>query len=317
MRCLRVGFTMEAVARGGRALSWRDRLEDRRVLAPVLIGPAVLFVVLLVGGPFLLALYLSFTNAIAGSLEGDWIGFRNFTREWSNPIFRDALKNTFIFVFASQAIVLVGAKILANFLIRDFRGKWFLRFLIILPWAAPIALGVIGWKWVFDSLYSTINWTGRALGLVEPLNNPQWVGEPTLAMASIIAVHAWRLLPFATIIILAGLAGIPREIDDAAAVDGATGWRKMVYVTIPMLLPIMTIAVLFGIVFTATDMVVVFLLTNGGPFNSTQMITTWAFQTGILGGSLGAGAAVSLFLFPILLGVSVLMLLFARRSEVT
>lgn len=308
---------MEAVARGPRARQGlKDRLEDRRVLAPVLIGPAVLFVVLLVGGPFVLAVYLSFTNAVAGSLEGDFIGLRNFVREWNNPVFRDALGNTFIFVFASQAIVLVLAKILANFLIRDFRGKWFLRFLIILPWAAPIALGVIGWKWIFDSLYSTINWTGRALGMISPLEDPQWVGEPTLAMGAIVAVHAWRLLPFATIIILAGLAGIPREIDDAAAVDGATGWRKMLYVTIPMVLPIMTIAVLFGIVFTATDMVVVFLLTNGGPFNSTQMITTWAFQTGIIGGSLGAGAAVSLFLFPILLVVTVLMLLFARRAEV-
>jgi multiple sugar transport system permease protein len=308
---------MEAVARGARArFGLQERLEDRRVLATVLIGPAIVFVALLVGGPLALAIYLSFTNAVAGSLEGDFIGLANFRREWNNPIFRDALRNTFIFVFVSQVIVLVLAKILANFLIRDFRGKWFLRFLIILPWAAPIALGVIAWKWIFDSLYSTINWTGRTLGLVEPLNNPQWVGEPDLAMGAIIAVHAWRLLPFATIIILAGLAGIPREIDDAAAVDGATGWRKMVYVTIPMVLPIMTIAVLFGIVFTATDMVVVYLLTNGGPFNSTQMITTWAFQTGIVSGALGAGAAVSLFLFPILLCVTVLMLLFARRTEV-
>jgi multiple sugar transport system permease protein len=308
---------MEAIARGGRAVRWRDRLEDRRVLTPVLIGPAILFIVLLVGGPFVLAVYLSFTNAIAGSLEGDWVGLRNFLNQWNNPIFRDALKNTFIFVFASQAIVLVVAKVLANFLIRDFRGKWFLRFLIILPWAAPIALSMMGWKWIFDSLYSSINWVGRELGLISPLEDPQWLGEPNLAIASIIAVHAWRLIPFAAIIILAGLAGIPKEIDDAAAVDGATGWRKMVYVTIPMLLPIMTIALLFGIVFTATDMIVVFLLTNGGPFNSTQMITTWAFQTGILGGSLGTGAAVSLFLFPILVLVAVLMLLFARRSEVT
>ncbi len=308
---------MEAVARGARArVGWRERLEQRRVFATVLIGPAILFIAILVGGPFLLAIYLSFTNAVAGSLEGDFIGLTNFRSQWANPIFRDALQNTFIFVVASQAIVLVLAKILANFLIRDFRGKWFLRFLIVLPWAAPIALGVIGWKWIFDSLYSTVNWTGRSLGLIEPLEDPQWVGEPNLAMGAIVAVHAWRLLPFATIIILAGLAGIPREIDDAAAVDGAVGWRKMVYVTIPMVLPIMTIAVLFGIVFTATDMVVVFLLTNGGPFNSTQMITTWAFQTGIVGGSLGAGAAVSLFLFPVLLFVTVLMLLFARRTEV-
>jgi multiple sugar transport system permease protein len=308
---------MEAVARRGTTgLRLRDRLEGRRFLASTLIAPAVLFITLLVGGPLLLAIYLSFTNAVAGSLSGDLIGLDNFTREWSNPIFRDALGNTLIFVLVSQAIVLVLAKILANFLLRDFRGKWFLRFLIVLPWAAPISLGVIGWKWAFDSLYSWVNWIGRALHILGPNSDPQWTGEPNLAMAAIITTHAWRLLPFATIIILAGLASIPRDIDDAAAVDGATGWRKMVYVTIPLVAPIMTIALLFGIVFTATDMIVVYLLTNGGPFNSTHMITTWAFQTGIVSGALGDGAAVSLYMFPILLLVAVLMLWFARRVEV-
>ena len=305
------------MARGGRSsFAWRDRLENRRLLATVLIAPAVTFILVLVGGPLLLAIYLSFTNAIAGSLSGDFIGLDNFTREWSNPVFQTALKNTFLFTFISQAIVLVLAKILANFLVRDFRGKWFLRFLIVLPWAAPISLGVIGWKWIFDSLYSSVNWIGRAVGILGERSNPQWTGEETLAMAAIITAHAWRLLPFATIIIIAGLASIPKEVQDAAAVDGATGVQRLVYITLPMLLPIMTIAVLFGIVFTATDMVVVYLLTNGGPFNSTQMITTWAFQTGIISGALGDGAAVSLYLFPILLVVTVLMLWFARRTEV-
>jgi multiple sugar transport system permease protein len=301
-------------ARAPRALGWRDRLEERRVLAPVLIGPAVVFVALLVGGPLLLALYLSFTNATAGSLSGDFIGVTNFRIAWRDPIFRDSLENTFIFTLASQVVVLVAAKLLANFLIRDFRGKWFLRFLILLPWAAPIALGAIAWKWIFDSLYSVINWTLRSAGVIQ--EDLQWVGEPNLAMASIVTVHAWRILPFATVIILAGLASIPREVEDAAAVDGATGWRKMVYVTIPMVLPIITIALLFGIVFTATDMAVVYILTNGGPFNSTQMVTTWAFQTGIISSSLGLGAAISLHLFPILLVVTILMLWFARRVEV-
>jgi multiple sugar transport system permease protein len=309
---------MEAVVRGGRAaFGWRERLERRRFLAAVLIAPAVTFIVVLVGGPLLLAIYLSFTNAIAGSLSGDFIGLDNFTREWSNPVFRTALKNTFLFTFISQAIVLVLAKILANFLVRDFRGKWFLRFLIVLPWAAPISLGVIGWKWIFDSLYSSVNWMGQELHLLGANESPQWTGEPKLTMAAIITAHTWRLLPFATIIIIAGLSSIPREIEDAAAVDGATGWRKMAYVTIPLVLPVMTIALLFGIVFTATDMVIVYLLANnGGPFNSTHMITTWAFTTGILTGSLGDGAAVSLYLFPVLLLVTVLMLWFARRTEV-
>jgi multiple sugar transport system permease protein len=311
---------MEAVARGrGRGgVGWRDRLEERRFLATTLIAPAVLFIVLLVGGPLLLAIYLSFTNAIAGSLTGDFIGLDNYTREWSNPIFRDALKNTFFFTLVSQVIVIVLAKTLANFLVRDFRGKWFLRFLVILPWAAPISLGVMGWKWIFDSLYSSVNWIGQAVHILGANENPQWTGTPDLAMAAVITAHSWRLLPFATIIILAGLAGIPREVEDAAAVDGATGWRRLAYVTIPMLLPIMTIALLFGIVFTATDMVIVFLLANnGGPFNETHMLTTWAFTTGILTGGLGDGAAVALYLFPLLLLVAVLMLWFARRTEVT
>jgi multiple sugar transport system permease protein len=308
---------VEAVA--GKARPRRrflDRLEERRFLAPALIGPATAFILLLVGGPLLLAIYLSFTNATAGSLQGDFVGFRNFSVVWDDPIFRDALKNTFLFTFASNVIVLVLAKILANFLVRDFRGKWIIRLLIVLPWAAPIALGVIGWKWLLDSLYSTINWIGQAVHILGPNENPQWTGEPNLALIGIIAVHAWRILPFATIIILAGLASIPKEVNDAAAVDGAVGWRRMVYVTIPLVLPIMTIALLFGIVFTATDMIVVYLVTNGGPFNSSHMVTTWAFQTGIVSGSLGSGAAISLFLFPILLVTAVGMLWLARRTEV-
>ena len=123
--------------------------------------------------------------------------------------------------------------------------------------------------------------------------------------------------PFATVIMIAGLASIPKEVDDAAKVDGATGLKKLWFVTLPLQLPIATIAVLFGIVFTATDMAVVYILTRGGPFNSTQMLPMWAFQTGIQSGALGEGAAIALFLLPVLALVTVLMLLFAKRVEVT
>jgi multiple sugar transport system permease protein len=109
---------------------------------------------------------------------------------------------------------------------------------------------------------------------------------------------------------------IPQEVDDAAKVDGATGIKKLIYVTLLLQLPIALVAILFGIVFTATDMAVVYILTNGGPFNSTQVVTTWAFQQGIQGGSLGEGAAVPLFLLPVLALVAITMLFFARRAEV-
>lgn len=306
----------------------RDLLEQKRFLAPVLIAPAVLFIVLLVGLPLVLAIYLSFTDATSGSLSGHFIGLENFTREWRNEIFRGSLWNTFEFTVISQVIVLLGAGILAHALIKPFRGRWFLRFLILLPWAAPIALGAIGWLWIFDSLFSVVNWTlvhthtvNAACAVFHvancsPQNPPQWLGDTTLAKTAIITVHAWRILPFATVIFLAGLASIPNEVHDAAAVDGATGLRKFWYVSLPLQLPIATVALLFGIVFTATDMTVAYILTHGGPFNSTQMVTTWSFTTGIEAGSLGAGAAISLYLLPVLAVVAVAMLIFAKRAEV-
>jgi multiple sugar transport system permease protein len=309
---------MEAVARG-RPLGRRflDVFEDRRVLAPALIAPAILFIALTVAVPLGVAVYLSFTDATAGALSGAFVGFDNFTAQWEDPNFRRALRNTLFFTIAANAIIVVGAATLAHYLIRDFRGKWILRLLVLLPWAAPVALSTIGWLWIFDSLFSVVNWVLVHLHLVDQFNPPQWLGDPENAMAAIITVHAWRLLPFATVIMIAGLASIPKEVDDAARVDGATGLKKLWYVSLPLQLPIALIAVLFGIVFTASDMAVVYILTRGGPFNSTQMLPMWAFQTGISSGATGAGAAVALYLLPLLVVVSVLMLMFARRVEVT
>jgi multiple sugar transport system permease protein len=306
-----------AVAAGVRPVRRRrNLLEQRRFLAPVLIAPAVLFIAALVGGPLVLAIYLSLTDATAGSLTGDFVGLQNFTREWSDPNFQTALKNTIFFTLVANAIVVVGAAVLSHFLVRDFHGKWFFRFLVLLPWAAPVALSTIGFLWIFDSLFSVVNWVLIHLNLVDQFNPPQWLGDRENAMAAIIAVHAWRLLPFATVIMIAGLASIPNEVDDAAKIDGAQGLKKLWYVTLPLQLPIALIAVLFGIVFTASDMAVVYILTRGGPFNSTQMLPMWAFQTGINSGALGTGAAIALYLLPVLAIVSVLMLFFARRVEV-
>jgi multiple sugar transport system permease protein len=205
------------------------------------------------------------------------------------------------------------------------------RFLVVLPWAAPVVLSTILWLWIFDSLYSVANWTlarlhldhalvwvldtvGFEHGAQVPL---QWLGRPNLALLAVTVVHAWRILPFAVVIFIAGRASIPDEVDDAAKVDGATGLKKLWYVDVPLQLPIALVAVLFGIVFTAGDFAVVYILTQGGPFNSTQVLPTWAFQIGINAGSLGEGAAISLYLLPFLVLVTTLMLYFARRAQVS
>jgi multiple sugar transport system permease protein len=311
---------VEAVAAARpRGRRWTNVFERQGVFASALISPAILFVLALVGGPLVLAILLSFTNATAGELHGKWVGLENFRTEWSNPSFQHAVWHTFLFTVISQLIVLVVAGLLAHALLKDFPGKWILRFLILLPWAAPIALSLMAWKWMFDTSYSIFNWTLVELGLADKVDPPQYLAQPKLAMGSVIAVHAWRIIPFAVVIFLAGLASIPKEVDDAAAIDGATGLRKFWSVTLPLQLPIATVAVLFGIVFTATDMAVVYILTAGGPppSFSTEMVTTWAYKTGIESGSLGPGAAISLFLLPVLAVVTILMLVFARRTEVS
>jgi len=293
-------------------------IQDREEwLGPLMLAPAILYIVALVGFPFVLALYYSLSDITLGSRSLGFVGLKNFVSVVHTTKFQTALKNTFIFTLGSQALVLVLANVLAHALQKDFRGKWMVRCLILLPWVAPISLAMIGWLWMLDSIYSVINWTLQAIGIFGPHTWPMWLGVPKLAMISVIVVHVWRLLPLATVILLAGLSSIPHDIHDAAAVDGAGFFRHLFQITMPLVLPIMIVALLFGVVFAFTDMIVIYVLTRGGPYDTTQVLASLAFFTGVQGGDLAEGAAISLFLFPLLLAVAVVFLRMARRAEVT
>jgi len=280
-----------------------------------MIAPAAAYVALLVGLPVLMSLFLSVSDARVGSETISFAGLTNFKSALATPAFRVALRNSFLFTAASQALVVAGATLLALALRGPFRGRGLLRLLVLMPWVAPISLGAIGWKWLLDSLYSVVTWVLVALSLVSASNPPMWLGEPRLAMLSVLLVHAWRTLPFATMILLAGLSAIPRDIPEAAAVDGSGFWRTHLTITLPMIRPILLVALLFGVVFTFTDMTAVYILTRGGPADATQVLPSLAFFTGILGGDLAQGAAISLFLFPLLLAAAVALLRLARRAE--
>jgi multiple sugar transport system permease protein len=314
----------ERPAAGAARASRLGFLVDRpEWLGPLMLGPAVLYIVLVVGVPFVLALYYSVSDISMGSRTLGFVGLKNFISVVQTTKFQTSLKNTFIFAIGSQVVVMVLANVLALALLKEYRWRWWkavkwgLRFLILLPWVAPISLGTIAYLWILDSTYSPINWTLEALGLVPEYGGFMWLGIPYLAMGSVIAIHAWRIVPLATVIILAGLTSIPHDIHDAAAMDGAGYWRHLFQVTLPLVRPIMLVAGLFGLVFAFTDMVVIFVLTRGGPYDTTQVLTTLAFFTGIQGGDLAEGAAVAVFLFPLLLAVAIGFLRIARRAEVT
>ena len=281
--------------------------------------PAMIYVLAVIGLPFALAVVYAFSDIKVGSVGYHFVGLQNFKSILHSATFLRALYDSFIFTVGSQILVLVGSTLLALALEKKFRGRGLVRFLMLLPWVAPVSIGAIGWKWILDSLYSVINWVLVRIPIfhLDKFNPPQWLGEPALAMASVIVVHTWRLLPFSTVILLAGLSAIPKEIPEAAEIDGAVFWRKMFQINIPMLLPILNVALLFGIVFTFTDMTVVYILTRGGPYDTTQVVPSLAFFTGVLGGDLSEGAAISLFMVPILVIVAYLMLRAANRSEVT
>src|SRR5213078_594003 len=188
----------------------------------------------LVGAPFVLALIYSLTSVSLGGHSFNFVGLQNFVAAVRDPSFRRAFWNTILFAVASQIVVLILSSVLAIALQRDFRGKWVVRLLILLPWVAPISLGTIGWLWILDSIYSVINWTLRAIHVFGPGTWPIWLGQPSLAMVSVITVHVWRTLPLATVILLGGLSGIPQDIHDAAEVDGARFFRHMFQITIPL-----------------------------------------------------------------------------------
>src|ERR687886_1737695 len=208
-----------------RARHWRSvpaLLERQSVLGLLMVSGAVLYMLALVGYPFALALYLSVSDAnVATPGLGHFVGLDNFVSIFQSSVFLTALRNTVLFVFVAAVFKSLLGTTLAFLLAENLPGTRIFRLIILLPWTIPIALSSITWKWMFDTQYSIINWLGHALGLLKPFDNPNWLGEPTLAIMSIIAVNVWRGFPFGAVILLAGMSGIDQEILDAARVDGA------------------------------------------------------------------------------------------------
>lgn len=303
----------------------RSLFDREAVLVPMLLSPVVLYVVLFIGFPFIMAFVYSFSNVTAGNPDFKMVGFGNFQAVLEDPVFRISLINTCIFTFVSIGLVLVLSNMLAELLMRPFRAKWLIRFLIMLPWTAPIALGAIGFLWFLDSVFSPLDWLLRTWGLLGkphallgPMSNLYWLGRPGLAMASVITVHVWRLLPLATMIRIAGMNAIPREIIEAAEIDGAGYYRRLFQIVLPLLLPMISVTILFSTLFTFTDMTVVWVLTKGGPPpHATQVLASYAFLRGIQGGDLAQGAAIALFFFPVLAGLAAIVLRVAKKAVVT
>ena len=297
-------------------------LDNRRFVGIIFLAPALIYILLLVGFPLLLAIAFAFSDVTVGNTALNFVGFSNFEAIWENDIFRQVFGNTVMFTLVSQLFILIFANILAVIFTQNFTGKWFARFLFILPWATPVSLAAIGWLWMFDTKYSPIDYLLLQTGFLGPggilstNRNLYWLASPVLSQISVIFVQVWRMTPLATVILMAGLSSIPTDILDQAEVDGSRFMRTLLQIKLPLILPIMLIALLFSMITMFGDMTVVYVLTRGGPVDYTRILGLYSFQIGIEGGNLAQGAAMALFAFPLLLALAIVMLRAASRAEV-
>jgi multiple sugar transport system permease protein len=308
-----------SVVSSTRPSGWfRSQTSRRLAFGYLLLAPAVLYVLLLVGAPFLFSIYLALSDANVGDPVASFVGLENFRAALESDVFYISLRNSILFTVVAAIFKGLLGTTLAFLLLQPFRGKKLIRGLVVIPFTLPITISVLSWKWMYDSQFSVINWFLSRLGLIGSYGSPDWpiwLGEPYLALSACIIVNVWRTFPFSAIVLLAGFTSVPNEILDAARVDGTNFFQRFHHVVIPMIAPILLIGFLFDTVFTLSDLSIVYLLTQGGPANATKILPVLAYQIGIQAGALGRGAAIALFLFPLLLPLMILMLRNLKRRE--
>jgi multiple sugar transport system permease protein len=272
------------------------RLTDREdVFSWLMILPPMAFLVALVGYPFVYGVWLSLESRPVAQ-PGTFIGLGNFIADAHDPVFWQVVQNTFVYTGVATVLKMVGGLGLALVMNQAFRMKNLVRAVLLLPFIVPTVLSTIAWMWILDPSFSVINWLLVHAGIAE--RGPSWLGNPTLAMTSLIIVNTWRGLPFYAITLLAGLQTIPPDLYEAATIDGAGAVDRFRYVTLPLLKPVVFIVTMFSLIFTFSDFQLVYVLTRGGPANATHLFATYAFDIAMGGGQFGLGASVALAMLP-------------------
>jgi multiple sugar transport system permease protein len=273
-------------------------LENRNALGLLFMLPAGVLLLLFLTYPLGLGTWLGFTDAKIGR-PGVWIGIENYEFLWGDEVTRLALFNTLFYTTVASVLKFFLGLWLAVLLNERIPFKSFFRAAILLPYIVPTALSAIAFWWMFDAQFSVISWVLTRMGLIHEYID--FLGDPWNARFSVIAANVWRGVPFVAITLLAGLQTISPSLYEAAAIDGATGWHRFRYVTLPLLTPIIAVVMTFSVLFTFTDFQLIYVITRGGPLNATHLMATLSFQRAISGGALGEGAAIAIAMVPFLL----------------
>jgi multiple sugar transport system permease protein len=284
------------------AVDSRSRLarmiDSRLLLGLIFLFPAAVILLVFLTYPLGLGVWLGFTDTQIGR-PGVFIGLDNYRDLWSDSVFWLSVFNTILYTVVASIVKFALGLWLALILNEKLPFKAFFRAIVLLPWVVPTVLSAIAFWWIYDAQFSIVSWSLIRLGIIDsPIN---FLGDPTLARASVIAANIWRGIPFVAITLLAGLQTISPSLYEAATLDGATGWQRFWHVTLPMLTPIIAVVMTFSVLFTFTDFQLIYVLTRGGPVNATHLMATLSFQRAIPGGHLGEGAAIAVAMIPFLL----------------
>jgi multiple sugar transport system permease protein len=285
----------QAVAAGSlpRPSSIQRFLRRRSTIAVLLCSPLIILIVGLVVYPAIYAVYLSMLNKRMTA----FVGFDNYLFLFKRHTFQLVIFQSCLFAISSVILKALLGFMLAHLMHNiPSRRQRIWRGLLLIPWVIPLALSTLTWWWMFDPAYSALNWVLNAMGM----ESIPFLGVATNARLAVIAVNVWFGTPFFMIMYLAALKSVPEQLYEAAAIDGAGAMQKLLFITLPMMRNIISITVLFSLIVTFADFDIVRILTGGGPQDSTHLFATYAFSVGIQSGDVPLGAAVSLFMFPIL-----------------
>jgi multiple sugar transport system permease protein len=273
-------------------------LTKEEKTAYILLAPAFIVLFMLVAYPIFYSFYLAMVKKQAGQSATAFVGLANFIQLFRSDSFRLTLVNSLIYTLITVPIKTVLGLFLAIILSKITKGRKLLRGIFLLPWVAPISISTLAWWWMFDPSYSVINWVLVKGGFL--LSGIPWIATTFWARTSLIIVNVWRGLPFFTITFLAGLLAVPNELLESAKVDGANAVCRFLFITLPLLTPLLGIVLLYSIVMTIGDFEIIYVLTKGGPMNSTHVFSTLAFQEGLATANISRAAAIVLFIFPFL-----------------
>ncbi len=279
----------------------------------LMILPSLLLAVLIIGYPILdLAWTSSQEVSRFGKLIG-FIGWANFAEVFSDPLFWESLTRTGVWTAAVVTGTLLISMPVAMILNDDFYGRGVARVIVMLPWAISLTMTAVVWRWALNGRSGLLNATLMQAGIIDqPI---EWLATAGTAFVVEILVGILVSIPFTTTILLGGLSSMPQDAYEAAVVDGATGWHQFRYITLPLMKPFINIAIVLNVIYVFNSLPIIWVMTEGGPANGTDILVTYLYKLAFRFGQLGKASAISLIMFGVLLIFTILYVALISRND--